>query len=111
MREFETKPTQTFIKAHSSKLIALAIACVAAALYLPYLSAAHLFDWDEINFAECAREMILTKNYTQPQINFQPFYEKYEKFWRERICCSIPRCALWHSDISYRFFCGKKQNE
>jgi len=76
MREFETKPTQTFIKVHSSKLIALAIACVAAALYLPYLGAAHLFDWDEINFAECAREMILTKNYTQPQINFQPFYEK-----------------------------------
>jgi 4-amino-4-deoxy-L-arabinose transferase-like glycosyltransferase len=36
----------------------------------------NLYDWDEANFAEIAREMILTKNYLQPQINYLPFYEK-----------------------------------
>ena len=36
----------------------------------------HLFDWDEINFAESAREMIASQNYLRVQINFQPFWEK-----------------------------------
>ncbi len=36
----------------------------------------HLFDWDEINFAESAREMIASENYLRVQINFQPFWEK-----------------------------------
>ncbi len=36
----------------------------------------HLFDWDEINFAESAREMIASENFLRVQINFQPFWEK-----------------------------------
>ena len=28
--------------------------------FVPFLGSYHLFDWDEINFAECAREMIIT---------------------------------------------------
>jgi 4-amino-4-deoxy-L-arabinose transferase-like glycosyltransferase len=36
----------------------------------------HLFDWDEINFAESAREMIESSNYLQVQINYLPFWEK-----------------------------------
>ena len=75
----------------NSAFIALCIACVAAILYLPFLGAAHLFDWDEINFAECAREMILTKNFTQPQINFQPFYEK-------------PPLFIWFQVLSMKVF-------
>lgn len=45
-------------------------------LFVPFLGAVHLFDWDEINFAECAREMIVSKNYLQMQIDYQPFFEK-----------------------------------
>ena len=45
-------------------------------LFLPYLGRVHLFDWDEINFAEAAREMIVTGDYTTVQIDFQPFWEK-----------------------------------
>lgn len=45
-------------------------------LLVPFLGRVHLFDWDEINFAECAREMIATKNYFSVMINFQPFWEK-----------------------------------
>jgi len=44
--------------------------------YVLLLGYNHLFDWDEINFAECAREMLLTGNYLTPMIDFQPFHEK-----------------------------------
>src|SRR5674476_887377 len=44
--------------------------------FIPFLGSVHLFDWDEINFAESAREMIVTGNYHQVQIDFQPFIEK-----------------------------------
>jgi len=44
--------------------------------FIPFLGRVHLFDWDEINFAESAREMIVTGNYHRVQINFQPFWEK-----------------------------------
>ena len=45
-------------------------------LFVPFLGHVHLFDWDEINFAECAREMIVSKDYLRVQIDFQPFWEK-----------------------------------
>ncbi len=35
-----------------------------------------MFDWDEINFAECAREMVVSGNYSQVQLNYLPFWEK-----------------------------------
>ena len=44
--------------------------------FIPFLGSVHLFDWDEINFAESAREMIVTGNYHLVQINFEPFWEK-----------------------------------
>lgn len=49
---------------------------IGALLFIPFIGHVHLFDWDEINFAESAREMLLTHNYRLVQINFQPFYEK-----------------------------------
>jgi len=51
------------------------IAAAAALLFVPFLGGVHLFDWDEINFAEAAREMIVTGDYLTVQINFQPFWE------------------------------------
>ncbi len=52
------------------------IAVAASLLFFPFLGQVHLFDWDEINFAECAREMIVTDNYLQVQIDYRPFWEK-----------------------------------
>lgn len=52
------------------------IIAIASLFYLPFLGGLHLFDWDEINFAEMAREMLLTKDYMHLQVNFKPFYEK-----------------------------------
>jgi len=50
-------------------------------LFFPLLGSVHLFDWDEINFAESAREMLLTANYTVVQINYEPFWEKPPLFF------------------------------
>ncbi len=52
------------------------IAAVAALFFVPFLGGVHLFDWDEINFAEAAREMIVTGDYMTVKINFLPFWEK-----------------------------------
>ena len=59
----------------------LIILILGTVFYFPFLGGVHLFDWDEVNFAEIAREMILTKNYLQVQINFQPFFEKPPLFF------------------------------
>ena len=52
------------------------ILLIGGILFVPFLGSVHLFDWDEINFAESAREMMVTNNYSQVQINFNPFWEK-----------------------------------
>ena len=54
----------------------LGIVIISALLFIPFLGKVHLFDWDEINFAESAREMILTGDYLTVKINFLPFWEK-----------------------------------
>jgi 4-amino-4-deoxy-L-arabinose transferase-like glycosyltransferase len=52
------------------------ILAAAVVLFFPFLGKVHLFDWDEINFAECAREMLVTGDYLRVHIDFQPFWEK-----------------------------------
>lgn len=61
--------------------LTLLIAIAAIILFVPFLGAVHLFDWDEINFAEASREMLATHNYSIPQINFEPFWEKPPLFF------------------------------
>ncbi len=60
-------------------------------LFIPFLGQVHLFDWDEINFAECAREMIVSGDYLRTQINFQPFWEK-------------PPLFIWLQALSMKMF-------
>jgi 4-amino-4-deoxy-L-arabinose transferase-like glycosyltransferase len=52
------------------------ILSVGLLLFIPFLGSVHLFDWDEINFAESAREMMVSGNYSQVTINYQGFWEK-----------------------------------
>ena len=56
-------------------LIQLIIAVAAALFFISFIGQLHLFDWDEINFAESAREMILTHNYLTVRAFFEPFWE------------------------------------
>ena len=59
-------------------------------IFLPFIGVVHLFDWDEINFAESAREMILTGDYTRVQINFQGFWEKPPLFiWLQALSMHV----------------------
>ena len=71
--------------------IHLFIAVIAALLFVPFLGGVHLFDWDEINFAESAREMIVTGDYLTVRINFQPFWEK-------------PPLFIWMQVLSMKLF-------
>ena len=67
-----------------------ALLLLGGVLFLPFLGGAHLFDWDEINFAEAAREMVETGNYLQVQINYRPFWEKPPLFiWMQALCMKL----------------------
>lgn len=68
-------------KSNQSKIYLTIIILSGIVFFIPFLGYVHLFDWDEINFAESAREMVLTGNYHQVQINFQPFAEKPPLFF------------------------------
>jgi len=66
------------------------IVVLAALFFIPFLGGVHLFDWDEINFAESAREMIVTGDYLTVQINFLPFWEKPPLFiWMQVLSMKV----------------------
>ncbi len=69
----------------------IVIAIAGLLLFMPFLGNVHLFDWDEINFAECAREMIVSDDYLRMQINFRPFWEK-------------PPLFIWLQVLSMKLF-------
>ncbi|MBN2820039.1 MAG: glycosyltransferase family 39 protein [Bacteroidales bacterium] len=73
------------------QIISLIIAVVAAIFYVPLTGRLHLFDWDEINFAESAREMLLTGDYLTVRIFFEPFWEK-------------PPLFIWFQVLSMKIF-------
>jgi 4-amino-4-deoxy-L-arabinose transferase-like glycosyltransferase len=79
------------IRKHKILIYRLFIVLAAALLFVPFLGGVHLFDWDEINFAESAREMIVTRNYLAVQINFKPFWEK-------------PPLFIWMQVLSMKMF-------
>ena len=66
------------------------VGLIAALFFIPFLGGVHLFDWDEINFAECAREMMVVGNYSQVILDYQPFWEKPPLFiWMQVISMKI----------------------
>jgi len=97
----------------------LLIALGAAILFVPFLGHVHLFDWDEVNFAEAAREMLVTKNYMRVQIDFQPFWEKPPLFiWMQALCMSLfgvnefaarlPNALMGIATLCTLFYIGKR---
>jgi 4-amino-4-deoxy-L-arabinose transferase-like glycosyltransferase len=65
-------------------------------LFLPFLGSVHLFDWDEINFAEAAREMVVSGNYQLVQVDFQPFWEKPPLFiWLQALSMKVLGINEW----------------
>jgi 4-amino-4-deoxy-L-arabinose transferase-like glycosyltransferase len=74
-----------------NRIILLIIIFTAGIAYIPFLGNLHLFDWDEINFAESAREMILTHDYLTVKVGFEPFWEK-------------PPLFIWLQVVSMKMF-------
>ncbi len=78
------------MKKSSELFVQLLVVCTGLFFFVPFLGAAHLFDWDEINFAEAAREMLVSHNVLQVQINFHPFWEKPPLFfWFQALSMSV----------------------
>jgi 4-amino-4-deoxy-L-arabinose transferase-like glycosyltransferase len=74
---------------HNSASIAI-ILVISLCCFLPFIGSMNLYDWDEVNFAEMAREMLETKNWLQLQIGFVPFYEKPPLFiWMQALSMSV----------------------
>ena len=62
----------------------------ATIVYMLFIGNVNLFDWDEINFAEAAREMIVTGDYLNVRIDYEPFHEKPPLFiWMQVISMKI----------------------
>jgi len=76
-----------YIQRHIKIFDVLGLLLLGTIAFFPLLGYNHLFDWDEINFAEASREMLVSHNYGQVQINFEPFYEKPPFFfWLQALC-------------------------
>jgi 4-amino-4-deoxy-L-arabinose transferase-like glycosyltransferase len=74
----------------NNSLVIFLIALVAGLVFIPFIGNCPLFDWDEINFAECAREMLVSGNYSQVQLHYRPFWEKPPFFiWLQAISMNI----------------------
>lgn len=79
------------IKSNNYFKTVLYLIFISLIVLVPFTGEVHLFDWDEINFAECAREMIMTHTYHTVLLNFQPFWEKPPLF----IWMQILSMKLW----------------
>lgn len=78
---------KTEIRKYLPELLIIAAGMI---LFLPFIGRLHLFDWDEINFAESAREMIMTGDYSTVRINYLPFWEKPPLFiWMQALSMKI----------------------
>ena len=67
----------------------IAFAILGICFYIPFLGGVHLFDWDEINFAEISREMLILNDFLRIHINFESFWEKPPLFfWLQSISMS-----------------------
>jgi len=74
----------------NKKIYPYIIVISAILFFIPFLGSVHLFDWDEINFAESAREMIVTGNFSRVQIDFHPFWEKPPLFfWMQALSMKV----------------------
>ncbi|MFT5512514.1 MAG: 4-amino-4-deoxy-L-arabinose transferase-like glycosyltransferase [Bacteroidia bacterium] len=74
----------------SSKRFQQLITLTGVLFFVPFLGGVHLFDWDEINFAESAREMLVTGNFRQVMVNFEPFWEKPPLFfWLQALSMKV----------------------
>ncbi len=95
------------------------IFAIGTLLFIPYIGQVHLFDWDEINFAEAAREMIVTGDYLTVRIDYKPFHEKPPLFfWMQvlsmkafginEFAARLPNAIVGILSLMFIFLAGRK---
>jgi len=100
-------------------LIDCIIVVLGAILFLFGIGSTRLFDWDEINFAESAREMLVTGDWFNVQINFKSFWEKPPLFiWMQALSMKVfgvgefaarfPNAMMGIITLLTLFHCGLK---
>lgn len=105
-------------KLSDTKIYAL-ITVVGALLFMPFLGNVHLFDWDEANFAEAAREMLVTGECMRVYIDYKPFWEKPPIFiWMQAAAMHLfgineyaarfPNAIMGILSLCSLYFIGKK---
>jgi 4-amino-4-deoxy-L-arabinose transferase-like glycosyltransferase len=103
----------------NKKIYPIIIGISAILLFIPFLGSVHLFDWDEINFAESAREMLVTGNFSRVQIDFLPFWEKPPLFfWMQALSMKLfginefaarfPNAVMGILTLCILYFLGKR---
>ena len=97
----------------------IGIVLLSGFFFLPFLGQMHLLDWDEVNFAEIAREMIILDDYLRIHVNFVPFTEKPPFFfWLQSICmrlfgigefaARLPNAIVGMASLSILYLIGKR---
>ncbi|MBK8954461.1 MAG: glycosyltransferase family 39 protein [Saprospiraceae bacterium] len=97
----------------------LFLALLGLIFYVPLLGGVHLFDWDEINFAEISREMIVLNEYSSVHVDFKPFFEKPPLFFWIQSCsmhvfginefaARLPNAVCGIITLLVIFYIGKK---
>lgn len=92
---FIERTTRLVFSASRNQHLVLLI-LLGCCFYFPFIGSIHLFDWDEINFAEISREMYVTGDYFKVQVDYQPFYEKPPLFsWLQNLSFEIWGINEW----------------
>ena len=105
---------------HKTLIIDACIVVFGALFFITGIGGVRLFDWDEINFAESAREMILTGDWFNVQINFESFWEKPPLFiWMQALSMKVfgvgefaarfPNAIMGIITLLVLFHIGKKE--
>ncbi|TAL67272.1 MAG: glycosyltransferase family 39 protein [Bacteroidetes bacterium] len=104
---------------HNTRKSYIIVAVIGILLFISYLGSVHLFDWDEVNFAEAAREMLVTGDYLNVRIDYEPFHEKPPLFfWCQALSMKIfgvnefaarfPNALIGIITLLFIFHTGKK---
>ncbi len=84
----ETDPC--FTRMDRSLRYSLLFGGLAVVFFMPFLGGVRLFDWDEVNFAECSREMLVLQDYLRVHVDFKPFWEKPPFFfWCQSLAMNL----------------------
>jgi Dolichyl-phosphate-mannose-protein mannosyltransferase len=108
-----------FDKIYSNNRIAFLFFAILSMFFFVGLGSVHLFDWDEINFAESAREMIESKDYMRVQINYTSFWEKppffiwlqvgaMKLFGENEFAARFPNALFGFIYLTTLYFIGKR---